>query len=159
MVRTARAALIGLGVSLGSPALAAPTVGVQLDLANPTGGAAALGTGFSGSLGYGVDLALVEVIPQVGATWFSESQRFLPRAGGRMMIGKVVEPGVYAHVVFADGLSVAPGRAGWDAGALLDVTAIPHLDIGLHAGVLSLPSRSETPDTHITGGLHLAVVF
>jgi hypothetical protein len=75
------------------------------------------------------------------------------------MVGKIVEPGAYAHVVFADGLSLAPGRAGWDAGVMLDITAVPHLDIGLHGGVLALPSGGERPATHLTGGLHMGITF
>ena len=148
-----------LAVAVASPAFAAPIVGVHTEAASPLSAEDALGTGFSGTVGYGFDPALVEVIPEVGATWDAQSRRFLPRVGGRVMVGKVVEPGVYAHAVMADGLSLAPGRAGWDAGALLDLTAIPHLDVGVHAGVLALPGATDRPDTHLTAGLHLGVVF
>jgi hypothetical protein len=148
-----------LGLALITPALAAPTLGVQADFSSPLGQTSSLGTGVTGTLGYGVDLALIEVIPELGASWFGASRRLLPRVGGRVMVGKIVEPGAYAHVVFADGLSLAPGRAGWDAGVMLDITAVPHLDIGLHGGVLALPSGGERPATHLTGGLHMGITF
>ncbi|MFT5453818.1 MAG: hypothetical protein ACI9K2_000292 [Myxococcota bacterium] len=156
---TLRAAATFAALTVAAPAIAAPIIGVQTDMASPTGGAAGLGTGFAGTLGYGVELGLAEVIPEIGISWFGESRRLLPRAGGRLMVGKVVEPGVYAHVVFADGLSLAPGRAGWDAGVLLDLTVIPHLDIGVHVGALTLPAAQAERSTHVVGGLHLGVVF
>ncbi len=141
------------------PAYAGVVLGVDNHFSHTLGDASTVGTGLGGSLGLGADLALFELRPEVDVSWYGPTRRVLPRAGARLMFGKMIEPGLYAHVVFADGLSLAPGRAGFDAGLALDLTTIPRFDIGLHAGVLGLPGANARVEHTLQSGLHLALHF
>ncbi len=123
---------------LANTAVAGPMVsGEAVASLTPLGESAVdLGTGYGLRFGLPIDIAVVELQPEVGVTiWRGEATMATPRVGGRFSFGKILEPGAYAHFVYLMGQE---SRRGWDAGVTLDFTAIPKVDLGVQAGLLSL---------------------
>jgi hypothetical protein len=107
-------------------------------------------------VGYSADLGLVSVVPEVAVAKFSDI--WIPKIGGRIQVGKVIEPGVYGHLLLPLFRQESP-VSGWDAGAVLDFTAAPMIDVGLHGGVMVIdPSPRQTTITPVFG-IHAALSF
>jgi hypothetical protein len=143
-------------------------IGVDLDYAhgiNEQG--VGSGTGFNVRLGYKLDLLLAQLTPEVGGGYHSFSgdasakfsQGFV---GGRLAFGKILEPGLYAHVGYGHVGEFDTGRSGAtaDAGLTLDLTILPLIDLGVHAGYDGLLKTGDFPafDTYVLG-VHGALVF
>jgi len=98
-------------------------------------GAESLGHGVGARFGLSLELLALTLTPEVGATVWLEDTRFVPEAGVRLQFAKLIEPGLYAHVLpsLREG-----GGVGWDGGVSLDLTAIPKIDVGVQAGALNL---------------------
>lgn len=126
------------------------------------------GTGFNARLGYKLDLLVLQLTPEVGGGYHTFSglagakfsQGFV---GGRVQFGKILSPGLYAHLgyghlseVFGNAHSGATG----DAGVTLDLTLLPLVDLGVHAGYDGLLKSGAYPafDTYVLG-VHAAVIF
>src|SRR3954471_20548579 len=117
-------------------------VGVDLDYTNginePHVGS---GTGFNVRLGYKLDLLVLQVTPEVGGAYHTFSGDASPKfsqgiVGGRLQFGKVLEPGLYAHLGYGHVSAEGGGHSGAtvDAGVTLDLTLLPLVDVGVHAG-------------------------
>jgi hypothetical protein len=143
-------------------------IGVDLDYANginePRVGS---GTGFGIRLGYKLDLLAAQLTPEIGAGYHAFSgdasakfsQGFV---GGRLAFGKMLEPGIYAHLGYGHVTEFGVGRSGstGDAGLTLDLTLLPFVDLGVHAGYDGLLKTGDHPafDTYVLG-VHGALMF
>lgn len=110
-----------------------------------------LGNGLGIRVGMPVDIVLIELVPEVGATvWGLGNDRtdIVLEAGGRFNVGKIVEPGVYGHALYR---ASAP-HLGWDAGLSLDVTVIPFIDFGVQGGLMKFEGAPA-----VTAGLHAGI--
>jgi hypothetical protein len=129
------------------------------------------GTGFNVRLGYKLDLLVLQLTPEVGGAYHTFSGNSDGNAnakfsqgivGGRLAFGKILEPGVYAHLgyghVSADGGGVSGATI--DGGLTLDLTILPLIDLGIHGGYNGmLASGSHNAfDTYVLG-VHAALVF
>lgn len=113
---------------------------------------AELGMGVGLRVGMPIDIVLVELVPEVGATVYgfgNDSTTAVLEAGGRFNVGKVVEPGVYGHALLRTGPHT---RVGWDAGLSLDVTVIPFVDFGVQSGVMRFDGAPA-----VTVGAHAGI--
>ncbi|HEY2410509.1 MAG TPA: hypothetical protein VGI10_31105 [Polyangiaceae bacterium] len=170
LLPVALTATILLGFERSAHADDATVLAADLDW---TGGIGERGvsTGQGGAirLGYKLDMVLASLTPEVGGGyhWFrgaadaSLKQGFL---GGRLRFGKILEPGVYAHLGYGVLDEAVPG-AGFsgvsaDAGVSLDLTLLPVLDLGVHAGYNGILANSEHAafDSYVLG-LQAALVF
>jgi hypothetical protein len=144
------------------------SIGVDLDYANgieePQVGA---GTGFNGRLGYKLDLLVLQLTPEIGGGYHTFSGDAAAKfsqgfVGGRVSFLKVLQPGVYAHLGYGH-LSTAYGsRSGAtaDAGVTLDLTLLPLIDVGVHAGYNGMLKKGDYPafDSYVLG-VHGALTF
>lgn len=141
-------------------------LGIDLDYAYAieeqsitSGGGAALRVGSE------LDLILITLIPEAyfsHHTWSDPDVGVTTaKLGGRLRIGKILEPGIFAHIGIA---SVDYGDAytspAFDGGFTLDFTLIPLIDIGAHAAYNAV---FETGDrdafSYALFGLHAALVI
>jgi hypothetical protein len=118
-------------------------------------------------IGSELDLILITLIPEayIGHHRWSEGDSSITdfKLGGRVRIGKILEPGLYAHFGLA---AVSGGQAdsysapAFDGGFTLDFTLIPLIDIGAHAAYSTV---FETGDQgairYALFGLHAALVI
>ncbi|HKO47904.1 MAG TPA: hypothetical protein VJV79_09285, partial [Polyangiaceae bacterium] len=80
------------------------SIGVDLDYTNGVEeSAVGSGTGFNVRLGYKLDLALVQLTPEIGGayhTFSGDAGAKLSQGivGGRLSFLKVLQPGIYAHL-------------------------------------------------------------
>ncbi len=126
------------------------------------------GTGFNVRLGYKLDLLVVQLTPEVGGAYHTFSGDASPHfsqgiVGGRLQFGKILEPGLYAHLGYGHLSSDAGGsRSGAtaDAGVTLDLTLLPLIDVGVHAGYNGMLKSDNYPafDTYVLG-LHGSIIF
>jgi hypothetical protein len=160
------------GFAREADASSGTAIGVDLDYAhgiNETG--VDSGTGFNVRLGYKLDLLLAQITPEVGGGYHTFagdanakfSQGFV---GGRLAFGKILEPGLYAHLgyghVSADsgGGSIGHSGATADAGVFLDLTILPVIDLGVHAGYDGmLKSGGYGAFDTFVAGVHGSVIF
>ncbi|MEZ4321959.1 MAG: hypothetical protein R3F61_31095 [Myxococcota bacterium] len=152
-------ALLALGIS--SPALA----GTQLHLGaahewgvpmSAEGGR--LGPGVAASIGPSFGLKIARLIPEVGASYHYESGVLVPRAGGRLILGWIVTPGVYAHANCAVGGPFADPTLGFDAGVSAHLS-IPFVRVGGYGGIEVFGGESGPgiPDQSFIGAVEIAV--
>ena len=144
-------------------------IGVDLDYAHgldePGVGA---GTGFNVRLGYKVDLLALQLTPEIGGgyhTFSGSAEAKLARGivGGRLQFGKLLEPGLYAHLGYGhlgDRASGSHSGATADAGVTLDLTLLPLLDLGVHAGYSGRLRSGEFQafDSYVLG-VHGSLIF
>jgi len=130
------------------------------------------GQGVGLCLGRKLDLVLASLTPEVGGSYHAfrgTGEAHLKQAfvGGRFRLGKVLEPGVYAHIGYgwldvngamagSDGISGVSA----DAGASLDLTLLPMLDLKIHAGYNGILANADHSafDTYVLG-LNAGLVF
>ena len=145
------------------------SIGVDIDYTNGINEPAVSGgTGFNGRLGYKLDLAVVQLTPEIGGgyhTFTGDAGAKLSQGivGGRLQFLKVLEPGIYAHLGYGHlAISGTEGYSGAtaDAGVTLDLTLLPLVDIGVHAGYNGLMKSGDRPafDTYVLG-FHGALIF
>lgn len=175
-IRSLAVALAAAGIaSLATvSAEAGPRLSVDVDGAFPvTPSHTASGLGADLRLGYELSLLIVSITPEVGAGYTGFSGDLAPKAfrafaGGRVSFGALLKPGIYGHVGYAhlgyDDFrgTVFNGRSAptYDGGFTLDLTVLPKIDIGAHAGYTLIPSGDSQPALGwINAGLHVAVIF
>ena len=144
-------------------------IGADLDYTNGINEpSVSKGTGFNVRLGYKLDLLVLQLTPEIGGAYHTFSGDLSPHfsqgiVGGRLAFGKILEPGLYAHLGYGhlsaagfDGYSGATA----DAGVTLDLTLLPLIDVGAHAGYNGLLKSGDRNafDTYVVG-LHAAVIF
>jgi hypothetical protein len=124
-----------------------------------------VGAGFGGSLRLGreYDLLVLSLTPELVGDLhtFSGTGDALQvggMAGGRASIGKVIEPGVFAHI--GAGHASTPGDSvtglQLDLGLFVDLTLIPALDVGVHGAWDAITWDGEENFDWYRLGAHLA---
>ena len=156
-------------VSSAAHATSGTAIGVDLDYTNginePHVGS---GTGFNVRLGYKVDLLAAQLTPEIGGGYhgFSgDAKAKLARGfiGGRLQFGRLLEPGLYAHLGYGH-LGSALGNehsgATADAGVTLDLTLLPLIDLGVHAGYSGMLKSGDFQafDSYVLGA-HASLIF
>ena len=145
-----------IALALSAPAVAGPTFGLQTDYAaTAPENSGPAGIGITGRVGYGIDVGVFKVVPELEISRFSDV--WIPKLGGRLMVGAGIEPGIYGHLLLPMWRQIDPVR-GWDAGATLDFTAAPMLDFGLHGGALVIDAP-KAPQITPVFGLHASLSF
>ena len=171
-IRILPALLVSILVFMASrPAHASSgtSIGVDLDYTNGLNEpAVGSGTGFNVRLGYKLDLLVVQLTPEIGGayhTFSGDRQAKFSQGivGGRLQFGKILEPGMYAHLGYGHVSGVAGeshSGASADAGVTLDLTLLPLLDLGVHAGYNGLLKSGDYPafDSYVLG-VHAALIF
>lgn len=143
------------------------TLGVDLDYVYAiddqsieSGGGAALRVGSE------LDLILVTLIPELYLSHHEldamDASVSTGKLGGRLRIGKILEPGLYAHFgVASESIGGASHTApALDAGFTLDFTLLPFVDLGAHAAYNSvLATDRYAAFRYAIFGLHAALVI
>jgi len=153
-IRMGVIALFALAPTL---AVAGPVFDARLDGAISADDGPQLGTGLGARVGLPIDLGPIEVVPEAGTTFWMGDGLIVPDLGARARFGAAVQPGAYAHVLFPLPTPGGPTR-GWDAGGSLDVTFLP-VDLGVHAGAVTLSGPSMPSRTALVGGLRVGLTF
>ena len=162
------AALLALSASVPGSARADWTLAGDLEADVPVS-LERISAGFAVRIGYQLHLPLLTLTPEIGfhyAGFDPEPSLYRGIAGGRLGIGEVFRVGVFAHVgvghasfdtVVGD---VSHTAFTFDLGAFLDLTILPLIDIGIHAGYGNLsPEGEEDALQWIPLGAHVAIVF
>ena len=163
------ALVLVFGASREAHASSGTAIGVDLDYTHgiSEGPGATSGQGFNVRLGYKLDLLLAQITPEVGFAYHSfagdaDAKFSQGIVGGRLAFGKILEPGVYAHVGYGHLGFDGGGRSGAtvDAGLTLDLTLLPFIDLGVHGGYNGMLAKDDYTafDTYVLG-VHGALVF
>ena len=107
------------------------------------------------TFGYQLDMAIIDVTPEIG---LALDGNLSPKIGARLRFGKLLKPGLYGHVVLDRSLAINGAKAGFDAGGLLDITLVPHLDAGLQLGIATVPQDDSLVPQLAAGG-RIALTF
>lgn len=135
--------------------------GAALDQAGTkSGGGGAL------RIGQELDLFLISLTPELGGSYHAfggddETRIYKGFLGGRLAIGKIVEPSIFAHagVARVQGFEsrTAPTL---DGGLALDFTLLPLIDLGVHGAYnVILPRDDGSSLEFVTLGAHAALVL
>ena len=125
-----------------------------------------VGTGLGGAVRFGreYDVLVLSLTPELMGNihTFSgpgDSMAYGGMAGGRATIGKVIEPGVFAHV--GAGHASLPNDSvtglAMDLGVTLDLTLIPLVDLGIHGAWDSVNWEGEGSFDWYRVGAHIAL--
>jgi hypothetical protein len=81
--------------------------------------------------------------------------------GGRATFGKVLEPGVFAHLGYGSmkAGSDSTGGTSIDAGLTLDFTMLPFIDLGVHAAYDAFLVKDRDAFDWFRVGAHAALAF
>jgi hypothetical protein len=124
-----------------------------------------VGSGYGGQVRFGreYDVLILSLTPELVGDLHAfsgpgDGLQFAGMAGGRATIGKIIEPGVFAHVG-AGHLSL-PGDSitglALDLGVTLDLTVIPAVDVGVHGAWDSMTWEGEDMFDWYRVGAHIA---
>jgi hypothetical protein len=175
----AAAAVCGWALQPGS-ARADTTIAADLDLNVPIDSSFDAGGGFGIRLGQELHLPFIVLNPEIGFTYATLSDRsptiYRGIAGARVGFGELIRFGVLAHVGFghlSQDVPLIPDDRDpsyvaftFDGGLFLDFTALPLLNIGVHA-IFNRLSASEDDELNVRYeavnwmqlGAHVALVF
>lgn len=118
-------------------------------------------------LGRELDLFLISLTPEIGGSYHSfggdydRTKVYAGFLGGRLAIGKIIEPSLFAHVGVArlDGLE-SRTAAQLDGGLALDLTLLPLINIGVHGAYnVVLPRGNADAFRFVTLGAQAALVL
>lgn len=142
-------------------------LGLDLDYASDINESiSSAGKGLALRYGYKLDLLVLSLTPEAGGGiyWFGEPAE--PRlltgfVGGRATFGKVLEPGVFAHVGYGSMKIADESRGGTtvDAGVTLDLTMLPFIDLGVHAAYDAVLVKDADAFDWFRVGAHAALAF
>jgi hypothetical protein len=162
------AAALVLAPARNAHASSGTAVGVDLDYAHGISDhGVSNGTGFNVRLGYKLDLLVLQFTPEIGGAYHAfsgdaDAKLSQGIVGGRLAFGKILEPGIYAHLGYGHLSSFGVGHSGatGDAGVTLDLTFLPFIDLGVHAGYNGMLKSDPHPafDTFVAG-IHGAIIF
>jgi len=122
--------------------------------------------GMGGAIRFGreYDLVLLSLTPEFMGSFHQFSgagdpTQFAGMAGGRATIGKIIEPGVFAHVGAGHASLPTDDLTGiaMDLGVTLDLTLIPILDIGVHGAYDAITWADEGTFDSYRVGAHIAI--
>ncbi len=175
-----------LGLALSQLALwtcperaqAKTTLAGDFDLAQPTSAPwADTGWGFGVRLGQELHVPLMSLNPEIGFTWhgFGTGDRNLSRddpssyrgiAGLRIGLGEIFRAGVSGHVgigrvdAHINLEDISHTAFTWDVGAFLELTALPILNVGVHANYIKVASNeAKNALQWFALGAHAAILF
>lgn len=124
------------------------------------------GTGGALRLGRELDLVILTLTPEIGGSYHAfagsaEATHYSGFIGGRVGIGKIIEPSVFAHIGVGkiDGDFVSETGPALDFGVALDFTLLPILDLGAHAAYDTLLLDGGESFDWYRLGLHASVGF
>jgi hypothetical protein len=163
-------AVSGASILLASPAYAKTMVSGDFDYGASAGSNIGTGWGFGIRLGQRFHVPLIALDPEIGFTYHAFNDTPSPTmyrgiAGLRLGVLEVLRPGVYGHVgvgrIDFDHRPDASHTAfTYDLGLFLDLSVIPYLDLGLHAGYDGIASGDRVDAVNWwTFGFHAAAVF
>ncbi len=117
-------------------------------------------------LGQEFDLFLVSLTPELGGGYHAfgghdETRLYSGFIGGRLAIGKIVEPSIFGHVGVGhtNGLETRTAPI-MDAGLAIDLTLLPLIDLGFHAAYNAmLPRNDGSALKFVTLGAQAALVL
>lgn len=159
--------------------LASPTaradllLGADIDAGVPleVGKAVDPGVGVAGRLGAHFHVPLLALAPELVGSYQDFGGTAGPRvyrgmAGLRLGIGEIVRPGVYSHIGVGRLNASGPDRNKYeqtsfalDAGAMLELTLIPVVNIGIHGAYNRLFAKDVADFDWVTLGAHVNVIF
>jgi hypothetical protein len=126
------------------------------------------GAGGAIRLGSQADWFLLSLTGEIGGSYHQfggvpDVRVYRGFLGGRISVGKILEPGLYGHLGIGS-LSVDPGdsrtAATFDAGLFLDLTVLPVVDLGIHAGYVTLLGTNDLDAfDYYVAGAHGALIF
>lgn len=127
------------------------------------------GPGGALRLGKQLDLVALQLTGEIGGGYqtFAGPARlklYSGFIGGRISVGKILEPGIYGHVGVGH-LTASAGDASrtapdFDAGLFLDLTLLPLVNVGVHGGYDYLAgSNGAGGFDYAVAGVHAALVF
>jgi hypothetical protein len=165
VVLAAGAALFAL--TLGARSASASTaIAGDLDFAVPINSQLDSGAGFGIRLGKQLHAPLAVLTPELGFTYhgFSGLTAYRGVAGLRLGVGEIIRPGVFAHLGVGHLTAPSPAPSStaftYDAGAFLDFTLLPLLDIGAHAAYNHVNAKDPVGAFQwATVGVHAALIF
>jgi hypothetical protein len=145
------------------------TLALDLEYAGPIDeGEVKGGSGGAVRLGRQADLVLVSLTGEIGGSYHGfggtpDVTVYRGFLGGRLQVGKILEPGIYGHLGVGK-LNADPGDSRtaptFDAGLFLDLTVLPLVDLGLHAGYDTVLGSGDAPAfDYWVAGAHAALVF
>lgn len=173
----AAAFALGLCALSTQRAHAQTTIAGDLDLQVPVSiNGVQTGAGFGIRVGQELHLPLISINPEIGFTYASFTKNEPPKvyrgiAGIRAGFGELFRFGVVAHVGFGyvsweprygEGrVDVSHSGFTYDAGAFIEFTALPLLNIGVHAIYNHVSADDEQRDTlhWMQLGLHATLVL
>jgi hypothetical protein len=117
-------------------------------------------------VGQKFDLLLLSLTPEAGGSYHAfsgdaGSKIYSGFLGGKLGIGAVVQPSIFAHLGVAH-LDAIESRTApkLDGGLALDFTLIPLIDLGVHGGYnVMFPSSDQESLSWLTFGAHAALVL
>jgi hypothetical protein len=167
--------LISLSLCLGLSVAAAPVqaellLGADLDYALPLDSAADSGGGFAVRVGYQVHVPFAVLTSELAFNYENFSGTLGPTAdrglaGLRLGLGEVFRIGPSAHIgvgrLAIDGGLATIARTGftYDVGLFLDFTAIPILNVGVHAAYNQMPDGGGQSFQWMTFGAHVELIL
>jgi len=117
-------------------------------------------------LGQKFDLFLVSLTPELGGAYHAfggdqQTRLYSGFVGGRLGIGKIVEPSVFGHLGLAHTKGLENRTAPvMDAGVAIDLTLLPLIDLGFHAGYNAMfPRNDGSALKFLTLGAQAAIVL
>jgi hypothetical protein len=136
---------------LSTPASAQNKLSLDLGAAFPEG--SGNGDGWGGGLRFGHEwnLAIISLTPELAFHYHdfsgaNDASTFAFLGGGRVAIGFVIEPSVFAHagVGHVDGNAISHTSLAYDLGAALDLTVLPVIDFGPHVMLSGIAGENGT---------------
>jgi len=117
-------------------------------------------------LGQEFDLFLVSLTPEFGGSYHAfggddQTKLYTGFLGGRLAIGKIIEPSIFAHVGVGhvDGFESRTAPV-MDGGLALDFTLLPLIDLGVHGAYnVMMPRDDGSALKYVTLGAHAALVL
>lgn len=117
-------------------------------------------------LGQEFDLLLVSLTPEFGGSYHGfggndETKLYTGFLGGRLALGKIVEPSLFGHVGVGRLEGVEKRTAPvMDGGLAIDFTLLPLIDLGVHGAYnVMLPRDDGSALKYVTLGAHAALVL
>jgi hypothetical protein len=117
-------------------------------------------------IGQEFDLFLISLTPEIGGSYHSfggddETRLYAGFLGGRLAVGKIIEPSIFAHVGVGHVQGFEERTAPLVNGGLaLDFTLLPLIDLGVHGGYnVMFPRNDGSALEFVTLGAHAALVL
>jgi len=124
------------------------------------------GGGGAVRLGQEFDLFLVSLTPELGGSYHGfggggDTKLYTGFLGGRLAVGKIIEPSLFAHLGVGrlEGIETRTAPV-MDGGLAIDLTLLPLIDLGVHGAYnVMLPRDDGSALKYMTLGAHAALVL